>query len=53
MYGVSYKPVAEIFDVNQSALERRTVKGMKNSSTCFCDSSLQILFRESTACPVS
>jgi hypothetical protein len=41
--------VAEIFDVNQSAFERRNVRGIKCSSTCFWLSCSQILLRDSTA----
>jgi len=36
-------------DVNHSALERRIVSGMKYSSTCWDESSAQILFSDSTA----
>lgn len=35
--------------MNQSALERRIVRGMKYSSTCWEESSVQILLSDSTA----
>ncbi len=47
-----YRPVADILEVNQSAFERRMVRGMKCSSTCRSDSSPQILLRDSTACRI-
>ena len=36
--------------MNQSAFERRIVRGMKYCSTCCCESWSQILLRDSTAC---
>ena len=44
------RPHPETLEVNQSALERRMVRGMKYSSTCWDESSPQILFSDSTAC---
>lgn len=49
VYGVWYKPVAEILEVNQSAFDKRRTSGMKASSICCCDNSSQILLRDSTA----
>src|SRR3569833_1054718 len=50
LYGLVKRPQPETLDVNQSALASRMVRGTKYSSTCFGDSSLQILFNDSTAC---
>lgn len=50
LYGAVKRPHPETLEVNQSALASRIVRGMKYSSTCWGDKSLQILFNDSTAC---